>query len=118
MNVVVRAIERIVCKTRALFFLILVLFCLETEPCSVQTLPLEQISSGDCVSIDRIARQQCLGTCISGMSCRCCSPSKVSVEEISMECQRIENNSTVKYIEQRSYAKIDSCSCQECLENF
>jgi ABC-type transport system involved in Fe-S cluster assembly fused permease/ATPase subunit len=88
------------------------------EPCSVRELPFEQVSSGDCVSINRIARQQCLGTCISGMLCRCCSPSKISMEEISMKCQRIENNSTITFIEQRSYAKIDSCSCQECLKYY
>jgi hypothetical protein len=84
----------------------------------MQELSLEQISSGDCVSVNPIARQQCLGTCISGMICRCCSPSKITIEQIPMECRRIENNSTITFIEQMSYAKINSCSCQECTKNF
>lgn len=83
----------------------------------MQDLSSEQISSGDCVSINPIPRQQCLGTCISGMICRCCSPSSVTMQRISMECRRIENNSTITSIEEKSYAKINSCSCQECIEN-
>jgi hypothetical protein len=94
----------------------MLLFCvLETEPCSVQELPFKQISSDDCVSINPISRQQCLGTCISGMICRCCSPSKITIEQIPMECRRMENNSTITVIENKSYAKINSCSCQECV---
>ncbi|CAF3386132.1 unnamed protein product [Rotaria sp. Silwood1] len=90
----------------------------KTEPCSVQELPSEQITYSDCVSINPIARQQCLGTCISGMTCRCCSPSKITMEQIPVECQRIENNSTITFIKEIPYAKINSCSCQECIKNL
>jgi hypothetical protein len=70
------------------------------------------------MSVNPVARQQCLGTCISGMICRCCSPLEVTLEQIPMECQRVENNSTITVIQQMSYAKINSCSCQECIKNF
>jgi hypothetical protein len=52
------------------------------------------------------------------MICRCCSPLEVTLEQIPMECQRVENNSTITVIQQMSYAKINSCSCQECIKNF
>jgi hypothetical protein len=71
----------------------------------------------NCVSVEPIARQLCLGTCISGQTCRCCSPLQVTMQNVSMLCQRIDNNSTVTVIEEMSYAKIESCSCQECVNN-
>ena len=77
-------------------------------------LPLRKVSLGDCESINPIAEQQCLGTCISGRQCRCCSASKISIECIQMRCTRVERNVTLVTIEERSYAKILSCACQEC----
>lgn len=89
----------------------------ETEPCTVQDLPFEKVSFGDCVSQEPISRQQCLGTCISGRICRCCSPSSTFIERIPLECQRTENNTIITAIEWKSYAKILSCACEECKEN-
>ena len=89
----------------------------ETEPCAVQDLPFERVSSGNCTSIDPIARQQCLGTCISGALCRCCSPLKVTIKQIPMECRRQENNTTVTFNQPMPYAGIESCACQECHAN-
>ena len=94
-----------------------IFFLSETESCPVQNLPLKKVTFGNCISINPIARQQCLGTCISGIICRCCSPSKITIERIPMKCQHIENNSTITLIKKMSYAKIDSCSCQECAMN-
>ncbi|CAM4908393.1 unnamed protein product [Rotaria socialis] len=88
------------------------------EPCSVQELPVEQLVYNDCVSINPVPRQQCLGTCISGMTCRCCSPSEINMEPIEMQCQRLENNITIAFIEEIPYARIRSCSCNECVKDF
>ncbi|CAF2056938.1 unnamed protein product, partial [Rotaria magnacalcarata] len=89
----------------------------KTEPCLLQELPLKQIVYDACVSINPVARQQCLGTCISGMTCRCCSPSEITMEPIEMQCQRLENNVTIAFIEEMAYARIHSCSCNECVKN-
>ena len=117
-NVVVHAIERIVCSTIVLLLLIVVVrfLSLEIEPCTVQDLPSERISTGDCVSEASISRQQCLGTCISGRKCRCCSPSATSTEQIRMACPGVENNQTVTLYQEKSYTKILSCACQECTD--
>lgn len=100
--------------------ILIVLFLLEPEICSVNQLPADYIRIDNCTSTEKISQQQCLGGCISySMSgfyapqniCRCCAPTQTSAIQIEMKCTD-SNGDTI--IMSKLYENIVACGCSAC----